>query len=742
MAIRQSTQSGNTNSVPFAFGSAVNNGDQLQVTNAAHAINFDADIFIGISLSSCQQTPIFGTAVGSGGSLPAGNYAVKIAAFSGAGITTPSVSSFSVVISASQKLRVPLPALPPGASSWCVYLTQAGGAEWRRYATGQPAGNFDCSSANWEDGSLPFASAPLPVFGDAFGYSTPTSHSGGISIADGVKVTCKGDFSFLGNFTRGVGSILEFDASSSPSGAAVYGLFFGTVNAPGTPKLISRGSSSARARVRGKSGTTAPFIGPATQFTGFSDCRLDLQWDQFSKLGDASHYALYVYMLSVYTHLLSDVIFDSDCYTVNFVGATPDGGWSLDHVSFRQTAGQTISGRSCNVAFQPGNNKTTGVRLVNRCSFSFLPVGFGRGGCEYRNCFLYDGWALVSEGPGGPADSDYFLNSSFLRLNMPGAGTGIDTQSHEGQGDDVFGYIDNISGPTTIDFNPHGVGASGKGVGTTRIQNNWVWEYNMDSGEGDMFKGPGGFGTVRLTNILILPNRANAPSGTLMTSPDGGPSGYFLEIDHCTAVGEQYCVSLSENFHNGGKIAKLRNCLVYSIVGTDTFRFIVSNIHDTPTEDVLDTLVPSGCDYNAGWNLRNASAPGQTFYNTNLSAPVGAHDVDLGDSAGADVALFGPKFVDPTRRFQKWAETVLGATGTPAQKITKGLDALRAIADTTSADYVPGLFMTDPAAWCRAGFEPTASALIGTAEFGTTFGAVQPLGGGGVGNRVMVLEAV
>jgi hypothetical protein len=76
------------------------------------------------------------------------------------------------------------------------------------------------------------------------------------------------------------------------------------------------------------------------------------------------------------------------------------------------------------------------------------------------------------------------------------------------------------------------------------------------------------------------------------------------------------------------------------------------------------------------------------------------------------------------RKFLSWCETVLGATGTDAQKIQAGYAALAAVADTTSGDHVLGLAMNDPADWVRAGFAPRNAALDGTAHDSGTPGAV------------------
>lgn len=734
MALRLSTQSGNTHSAPFAFGSAVVDGDQLQVTGP-HAINVDQSCVLGISPCSSYQVMATKIVTGSGGSLPLGTYMVRLAPVGSTGIASPTpLSSGAAITSAGQVIRVTIPALPAGASSWNVYLTEAGGgvATERRYATGVAPGTFDCSSALWESGTLPYSSAAGLPFGDAFSYGSGVStHSGGVTIAAGVVVTSKGDFSILGDLTLNAGSVIEFDAGGSPSAGAVYRLYFGTVYAGGTPKQIMRGTSAAnRAVIRSKSGTTAAHIIGANQFFATTSVRWDLEWAEFGRLGDAVNLAASVFNSTAYNQRLRDVVFNADCRMVQFNQSAATAGFDLDRVTFNQTAGNTFGGRQCAGAFFSSVNKTTATRTVKNTIFAGLPVGVCAGGDLYDGLYMQDGWALA---PSGSGLVESTMQNSFIRKLMPGAGDGIDTLNSVFTILDSYLYIDNVTGPTTTDLNPHGIGVTGPGAGNpTRYFRGNTIEYNGANDEGDMYKSPSGTGEIEISYNLIVPNAGNRSTGTLMTVGNAhGPRIAFYHNTHM--FGAYPGISTSEpNFTPADEFHAYQSNLGFDIHATRAGRTLIGHNAQLGSTDTIDIIAPERVSHNAHWNAQriidyfpSGYVGGYDPYLTRFSSAPGSNDVDLGDNAGADVALVGPMFVDPTRKFIRWCETVLGAGGTDAQKISAGLNALKAIADPASANHVPGLTMTAAATWVRAGFVPQSTLLRNAAHDGTTIGAME-----------------
>jgi len=736
MAILQSTQSGNTNTAPFAFGVAVANGDQLQITNSAHAVTFNANVTVGISPCEQKTTRPTMTAVTGTPSLPAGTYRCRLVAVGSTGEAHPSGPT-SLAISATQFARITVPALTAGATSYSIYLSNTGGAlgTERRYATGVAPGTYDCASASWMDGTATYAAATALPFGAAIGYPiSVTGHAGGFAVATGVTVTLKGTMFLLGQLTLNAGSIVEFDATDSPSGAAVYRMLFGNQDNRGTPKLVMRGTSASRAIVRSKAGTTAACLTIASQFSVSSDMQLDLEWFRFSNMGDATNPSVNCRNTLAYNQILTDGIFDDDCSTVDFNSQPGTGGWIITRVAFKTAyaLGHIQGSRHVCVAFRASSGVTTGVRTVTACTFDTLQCGIQGGGALWTNCYFANGWALIS----GSVTGSSVLTNSFVRKLMPDAQNGVDTLSDPFNDAGCFLYIDQVTGGGA-DLNPHGLGMLGGGLGTTKIHDSWVVEYNATSTVGDAFKSPTGQGVVRLSNNLIIPNHHvnKASSGNMMTLGNATDPDLKLEFLHNTFVGENNGINTSEGGPGtAGTITLCRSNLVFSYNGASTQRWVIAKASGDGQNDTFDVAIPSGVSHNAGWNLGDVTGNwvgAYSWYNTRFSSAPGASDVDLGDSPAADLTTFGPQFVDWTRNFLTWCETVLSATGTEAQKIQKGLDTLRAIADTTSADYVAGVTNDAPALWIREGFAPQAAALnpaTNPGHDGLTIGAMTWVG--------------
>ncbi len=735
MALLVSTQSGNTNSAPYAFGVAVASGDQLQISNTAHAITFNASVSIGYSPCEQRATRPTVTATGTGGGLPAGAYRVRIVAKGSTGSANPSGPSGGITITAGQYLSVTIPALTGGATSYDVYLTQASGATGteRRYATGKAPGTFNCTSALWEDGTTAYSGAAALPFGAAFGYPTSaTAHAGGVAIAAGVTVTVKGDFFILGQLTLNAGSILEFDAASSPSAAAVYHLYFGTQDSIGAGKLVMRGTSTNRAIIRSKTGTTPANLTTGAQFSTFSSMQLDLEWFKFSLLGSQTVPSVNCRCAITYDQRLTDGIFDDTCSTPDFNGQTATGGWVMTRVSFRTPYALSVTNatRRCSVLYRAVNDKTTAVRTVTACTYAETPPGVQGGGALWENSFFANGWTNVASGGGITVSSE--LRDCFVRQLMPSVTGGIDTLVDSFNDYDNYFYLDQVTGGGT-DLNPHGLGMPGPGTGNpTRVHSGWTIEYNGANDEGDLFKSATGTGNILITKTLILPNSANRSSGTLFTVGNavGGPR---IEFTHNTCMFGTYpSISTSEpNYTPAHSMEAFKSNLCFDIPGDElNGRYMIGHNAGQGSTDTIDIFDPADVSHNAHWNARSIHGTfsgGYSCYNTRFSSAPGANDVDLGDSAGADVALFGPEFVDPTRKFITWAVSVLGASGTAAQKITTGLNALKAISDSTHADHVPGLTNRSPDLWIRTGWAPTAAVLnpaVNPGHDGSTIGAI------------------
>lgn len=724
------TQAGNFSSGSTWVGGVVPpSGSLIDINHTP--FHFDVDVILGGSPHTTYQTRPTVSATGAGGALPAGAYRARLVAVSAYGEVTSSCSSLQATITSGQNVRVVIPTPPAGATGFNLYLSQAGGAagQERRYAVNLTAGNYDCAVNTWLDAggsAVAFASAvTLPVAQEAF-ISTVK-----FFIDDGVKVTMKGDGAYTADVQIDADLAdagFEFDASGSPSGAAIYRIRAGTISTQGTGTLISTWSGLGRPFARSASGTTPGQLSIASQTSTSGNLRMNLAGMVFENLGGSGYSAVEGFCnVASFTQQLTDFIFAADCRELKLDGVPATSGWQLTRGSFRQTAGNTYGGRTCCVSTQSGSSDANvGVtRDSFQCDYEVLPAAIAKGGATYRECYFNDAWADLSTGVGGSATSNYTISRSFVRKLMAGAGTGQDTRDVNGNTSGNYLYIDNVSGPTAADLNPHGLGLPALGTGTTRTHADWTAEYNGNDDSGDIGKSPGvAAGTVIQSGWLILPNAAGKSSGTLFTWPNNPNSGYRLESRKCTLVYGPYPgISTSEGgLQPAGTQHKLEDCLGLSIEGTPTNRFMLGKSDGNGAADTADVILAANCRNNAYWNA--ATGTDGKAYNSNITGTPGSGDVDLGNSNGADIATNGPKFVDPTRNFVKWCEVVLGATGTTAQKINIGLDALKAIADTTSPNHVPGLEMDAPQVWVRAGWAPTNPLLNGAASDGGTIGAI------------------
>lgn len=711
MAVRTSSQSGNTHSAPFAFGSAVSDGDELRVGNAAHAVTIDGNCTLGTSKCASHQTRPTCSATGAG-SLPAGAYRCRIVAVGTTGEATGSAGSTTTTLSGSNALRVTLPALPGGASSWSVYLSQAGGAAGteRRYATGKGGSTtFDCASASWEDGTVAFGSAATLPTSDAVSVASGvTSHTGGWAVAAGVTVTLKGDFSFLGDLTLGTtsgGATLTFSTADAPAGSH-YRLYGGTVNTAGTPRLVTRGTSGSKTVVgAGTAGNGA--VASAGQTSTTSSLRFDAQQTRFEDLGTTSRDALtWTQQTADHTSSFADTEW-LRCGLVNgsFASAA-DVGYTFADCKWTDSLATTSPGGTGNTVClwlsHSGTNAATAARTLTRCSFD-RRVGVPQHGVVLDKCVLKALWDNVS-GSATPASQ---IKNSLLRFTSnAGQITGC-IAAFGAAASDAEGNIDLMDDTGGSFTNPHWYNVSG-----AQTYRGGFAQFTGTDSQGDFLKSFVSGSAVTLRGYVIAPNSAGKASAALMTMFNNTVG--TLAADHNT-----YCnVESSAHICEGGqmptgKLLSYKSNLVWAPNGTShsgAGGYKVHDISGTRATNQDDMLAPANATHNYSWNARAGigDVSDGVGYNFNTSASPGADDID--ETGGS-----GPDFVDSTRSFWAWAVAQGSAGATLADKVADGIAYL--VADPS---LIPGAV-----AWLRGGFAPTNAALRDAGHDGVTVGAVE-----------------
>jgi hypothetical protein len=210
-------------------------GDKARIT---HSVTVDLSVDCGDSppatpYHTSQQ--ITGVAAGSGGSLPAGTYALAYTLVDSNGVESAQSPAWGgVSVGAGGRITVTFPALPAGAVARNLYVSPAN--IWPDamplYATGITSASYVMSSASWNNGTQASGAAPvLATQGAAILWA-----GGSLTVGSAVTVRVRGDFRApVSNltFTQQPGSSLLFDASAAlvPANAR-YVWVLGTYQSP------------------------------------------------------------------------------------------------------------------------------------------------------------------------------------------------------------------------------------------------------------------------------------------------------------------------------------------------------------------------------------------------------------------------------------------------------------------------------------------------------------------------------
>lgn len=731
MAIRTSTQSGNTHSAPFAFGSAVNDGDQLVIN---HAVVQDANMVLGTSppITPTAAATISATGGGSvGGSLAAGTYRHTYSYVDASGRECSPLREVgsTIAVSAGNIPRVTIGTLPAGVVSATLYLTTAGGGlgTSRKYCSGITGTTVDLVSGGWHntyDGSGD-ATGGSTAFADADtqpnGFAAVVNSAGSLTVASGVSLTLRGDVQLIGALTFDSASSLEFDASLSETSEAEYGVWTGTAINQSSTAVAFNGTSGNRCSVSSNAGGGVGFFRSGIVFSGQGRFPITAAYTDFTRIGSATRSAMRLYNNAASSQqVIHHCVFDGCGILEIPVGLPSTSGWSIHSNTFKNSAATpTVNGTGTTVCMILANSTAAGAGVVRECygnvfdrvaSLSANNATYPAPGNYYHN-----GWETTTGGvtAGAVVHEGWFARITAERNTQSGS-------PHEKNG---YFYWDDVSTGSTPHTNPHGFNAGGN----DQTFEGLVFEANPSLGNGDCVKTFQGF-DYTIKNCLVLPSGNGGTSGTLCTMFSNTPLACRLSIYHNTIWNATGTVVICEGGSQPvGTLENVKSNLYARPASPPTpgaqggYKVALSSGSFTGISN--DILSPGSATHNAILNGRTLRTDDTTPVTKSYSYPhttdPGADDVDLGSGDHADL------FVDPSRNFETWGEQVLGITGTREEIITGTLNALRAVNEPGDPNYHPSATIENLWTWVRAGFAPRNVLLQNAGHDGVTIGAIE-----------------
>lgn len=260
--------------------------------------------------------------------------------------------------------------------------------------------------------------------------------------------------------------------------------------------------------------------------------------------------------------------------------------------------------------------------------------------------------------------------------------------------------------------NPHFV-ASIKG---TTAYNGWIAEYDSNTGanDGDVFQTEtaGSLFTVTITNGLALPTPNGESIGSMFNHSSGNAHDGVtvfapnITFNHNTFVtadpGAQTMGCGGEN--NTGKLGlypSVQSNLAYR--ASSAAGWITKWITGTAPADGVYTTA----NYNGYWNITGLRYFNSVATPLKYTNPPGVNDINA-----------NPNFVDSTRNFLKWAQSVDAAVVTWANALTN----FSKMNDDSGS--VPGFTVAAAYDWIRAGWAPQNLAYRATGADGGDVGGI------------------
>ena len=224
-------------------------------------------------------------------------------------------------------------------------------------------------------------------------------------------------------------------------------------------------------------------------------------------------------------------------------------------------------------------------------------------------------------------------------------------------------------------------------------------------------------GTVIFENNIAVPNGSGGQSsGVILDCGSNGSAA--ITMIHNTQFTGATSSWVADYASVPGMIVSYKSNLFWALAGNPTSNKGPTKI-STPSGGggSLNYVAPADADYNACWNCIAGSQQGNA-YNIPLSVQAGPDDVNMSGSTTTS----GPNFVDPTRNFLTWCES-LGLSGLRTTVISACRGDLMARNDL-NGDWNSAFNIAALVTWVTAGFAPQNVALHNTAADGTDIGAV------------------
>lgn len=270
--------------------------------------------------------------------------------------------------------------------------------------------------------------------------------------------------------------------------------------------------------------------------------------------------------------------------------------------------------------------------------------------------------------------------------------------------------------------NIHALNTSGTSGGVTDSGNIFEYSGTMADGLGHCFT------TASIgSNLLTVQNNISLPDGsglnlvgTLTITGQTGSGGGETILHNTGYVSNYGGMQVGDYTSAAGMVTALKNNLFWAQSNVPSSTFGGSKAIDTghPTSGGVQNIVaPANANFNSCWNCQTMGYD-DNGYGINLTSVAGGNDVNLSGSTAAS----GPNFVDSTRNFIKWCQS-LGTTGTLRTTIIANCRAsMMSVNNFSGAQtaYTPAALVT----YVTAGFAPQNAALHNAASDGTDIGAV------------------
>jgi hypothetical protein len=506
------------------------------------------------------------------------------------------------------------------------------------------------------------------------------SSSGSLTVNSGVSLTVRGGIEVSSNtLTLESGSILEFDASNATTPLSQkYELRLGTGHNQ-TPQLIANGTSGSHVTIRSNSGGGNAWINDGTGPWLRGAGHLDLEYVDFLRIGDSSNRAIRMSPTNS-----GDYIYIRNCTfdTTGGLGGTYNANTDLANY---QIEDNNFTNTAATEAWRLENatSYTSGTRTILRNVFDKHVLLYTPGGFTIQDNYFHE--ALAS------TDGQWTtFRHNFVRLTNSYNEVLLRGSTYRN-----FWYWDE---PTQT--NPHFAQAP---LYTLTVDGDIFESDGTGAGDGDCILGdvPGVARTLTVQNCIVLPNANGANSGTLVSLL--GNANVTLAMNHNTGlVGTQGLLAVGETYTgHAGMVTSYKSNIAYD-TSARGYHILDSGVNDS----VSDLITPANANYNNGYNV--VAGSNLKGYN-NLEFSSG--------SPGANDLAVNPNFVDSSRDFAKWDQS-LGGAGTDSNAITelrkRGLS-------TWDSNYSIQNLIT----YVRAGFAPTNASLQNAGHDGVTIGAVE-----------------